>query len=88
MIRILLLTTALAIATPAFAQDHDRRNLPPPSILEANVAQQAEILAGQHYYCAKQQQNDKTRRVLEKSLGRAWTDRYMTTMLFDPPHAV
>ena len=50
--------------------------------------QQAEILAGQHYYCTKQQQNDKTRRVLEKSLGRAWTDRYMTTMLFDSPHPV
>ncbi len=44
---------------------------------------QAEILAGQNYYCSKQQQNDKTRRVLEKSLGKAWTDRYMTQMLFD-----
>ena len=47
--------------------------------------EKAEILAGQHYYCTKQQQNDKTRRVLEKSLGREWTDRYMTTMLFDCP---
>jgi phycocyanobilin:ferredoxin oxidoreductase len=45
--------------------------------------EQAEILAGQHYYCSKQRQNDKTRRVLEKSLGKTWTDRYMTTMLFD-----
>ncbi|MCC0177116.1 phycocyanobilin:ferredoxin oxidoreductase [Waterburya agarophytonicola K14] len=44
---------------------------------------QAEILAGQRHYCAQQQQNDKTRRVLEKSLGKAWTDRYMTQMLFD-----
>ncbi|MGF1540590.1 MAG: phycocyanobilin:ferredoxin oxidoreductase [Pleurocapsa sp.] len=44
---------------------------------------QAEILAGQNYYCAKQQQNDKTRRVLEKSLGKVWTERYMTQMLFD-----
>ncbi len=42
-----------------------------------------EVLAGQQYYCAKQQQNDKTRRVLEKSFGTEWTDRYMTTMLFD-----
>ncbi|MGB3691985.1 MAG: phycocyanobilin:ferredoxin oxidoreductase [Spirulinaceae cyanobacterium] len=45
--------------------------------------QEAEILQGQRYYCQKQQQNDKTRRVLEKSLGEAWTERYMTTMLFD-----
>ena len=44
---------------------------------------QAEILTGQRYYCQQQQQNDKTRRVLEKSLGRVWTDRYMTQMLFD-----
>ncbi|HEY9647192.1 MAG TPA: phycocyanobilin:ferredoxin oxidoreductase, partial [Chroococcidiopsis sp.] len=27
--------------------------------------------------------NDKTRRVLEKSFGPEWTERYMTTMLFD-----
>ncbi len=46
---------------------------------------QAEILAGQRHYCTQQQQNDKTRRVLEKSLGKAWTDRYMTKMLFDCP---
>jgi len=43
----------------------------------------AEVLAGQRYYCEKQQQNDKTRRVLEKSFGAEWTERYMTTMLFD-----
>jgi phycocyanobilin:ferredoxin oxidoreductase len=41
------------------------------------------ILAGQKYYCDRQQQNDKTRRVLEKSFGIEWADRYMTTMLFD-----
>lgn len=45
--------------------------------------EQAEILAGQRYYCTKQQQNDKTRRILEKSFGLEWADRYMTTMLFD-----
>ena len=50
--------------------------------------QLAEILAAQHNYCTKQQQNDKTRRVLEKSLGRKWTDQYLTTMLFDVPHTV
>jgi phycocyanobilin:ferredoxin oxidoreductase len=43
----------------------------------------ASAMAGQRYYCTKQQQNDKTRRVLEKSFGAEWTDRYMTTMLFD-----
>jgi phycocyanobilin:ferredoxin oxidoreductase len=43
----------------------------------------ASAIAGQRYYCTKQQQNDKTRRVLEKSFGAEWTDRYMTTMLFD-----
>jgi phycocyanobilin:ferredoxin oxidoreductase len=43
----------------------------------------ATILAGQKYYCDRQQQNDKTRRVLEKSFGTEWADRYMTTMLFD-----
>jgi phycocyanobilin:ferredoxin oxidoreductase len=41
------------------------------------------ILAGHKYYCDRQQQNDKTRRVLEKSFGVEWADRYMTTMLFD-----
>jgi phycocyanobilin:ferredoxin oxidoreductase len=43
----------------------------------------ASILAGQKYYCDRQQQNDKTRRVLEKSFGSEWAERYMTTMLFD-----
>ncbi len=41
------------------------------------------ILAGQKYYCRRQQENDKTRRVLEKSFGLDWTERYMSTMLFD-----
>jgi phycocyanobilin:ferredoxin oxidoreductase len=44
---------------------------------------QAELLAGQRYYCQQQQQNDKTRRVLEKAFGAEWADRYMTTVLFD-----
>ncbi|BAY65367.1 phycocyanobilin:ferredoxin oxidoreductase [Calothrix brevissima NIES-22] len=43
----------------------------------------SKVLAGQRNYCTKQQQNDKTRRVLEKSFGTEWADRYMTTMLFD-----
>ena len=42
-----------------------------------------ENLAGQTYYCTKQQQNDKTRRVLEKAFGEEWAHHYMTTVLFD-----
>ena len=45
--------------------------------------QQMQILAGQRNYCTKQQQNDKTRRVLEKAFGTDWAERYMTTVLFD-----
>jgi phycocyanobilin:ferredoxin oxidoreductase len=41
------------------------------------------VRAGQQHYCQQQQQNDKTRRVLEKSFGSEWAERYMTTMLFD-----
>lgn len=51
----------------------------------AEAAQQAEILAAQHDYCTKQQQNDKTRRVLEKAFGKDWAEHYMTTILFDLP---
>ncbi|NET08060.1 MAG: phycocyanobilin:ferredoxin oxidoreductase [Symploca sp. SIO2B6] len=47
--------------------------------------QEAEILEKQRYYCTQQQHNDKTRRVLEQSFGQQWTQRYMTTMLFDSP---
>ncbi len=39
----------------------------------------------QSYYCRQQQQNDKTRRVLERAFGNTWTERYMTTVLFDLP---
>jgi phycocyanobilin:ferredoxin oxidoreductase len=46
-------------------------------------AERAVILAGQEYYCRRQRENDKTRRVLEKSFGTEWTERYMNTMLFD-----
>jgi len=48
-----------------------------------STAEQAEILAAQRYYCTKQQQNDKTRRVLEKAFGTEWAERYMTGVLFD-----
>jgi phycocyanobilin:ferredoxin oxidoreductase len=45
----------------------------------------AQILKGQHNYCTHQQQNDKTRRVLEKAFGPDWAHHYMTTVLFDLP---
>lgn len=44
-----------------------------------------ELLERQRYYCRQQQQNDKTRRVLEKAFGPQWAERYMTTVLFDLP---
>ncbi|MEC4813954.1 MAG: phycocyanobilin:ferredoxin oxidoreductase [Scytonema sp. PMC 1069.18] len=47
--------------------------------------QMTQILAGQRNYCTKQQQNDKTRRVLEKAFGSDWAEKYMTTVLFDMP---
>lgn len=47
--------------------------------------EQALYLAGQRYYCTKQQQNDKTRRVLEKAFGSEWAENYMTSVLFDIP---
>jgi len=43
-------------------------------------------LEGQRYYCTKQQQNDKTRRVLEKAFGVEWAQTYMTSVLFDLPN--
>lgn len=49
--------------------------------------QQAIYLAGQRYYCLKQQQNDKTRRVLEKAFGSDWAENYMNTVLFDLTHS-
>ncbi|MGF1535443.1 MAG: phycocyanobilin:ferredoxin oxidoreductase [Elainellaceae cyanobacterium] len=45
----------------------------------------AEIAAGQRRYCLQQQQNDKTRRVLERAFDAQWAERYMTTVLFDLP---
>ena len=45
----------------------------------------AEFLSRQRYYCQQQQQNDKTRRVLEKAFDPQWAERYMTTVLFDLP---
>ncbi|MBZ8178954.1 phycocyanobilin:ferredoxin oxidoreductase [Oscillatoria salina] len=51
----------------------------------ATLEEQASNLAGQCYYCNQQQQNDKTRRVLEKAFGVDWAETYMTSVLFDLP---
>jgi phycocyanobilin:ferredoxin oxidoreductase len=40
---------------------------------------------GQKKYCLQQQQNDKTRRVLEKAFGVEWAENYLTSVLFDLP---
>jgi len=45
--------------------------------------EQEQLRAGQRQYCTQQQQNDKTRRVLEKAFGSEWAEQYMTTVLFD-----
>lgn len=44
------------------------------------------ILDAQKYYALQQQQNDKTRRVLEKAFGNDWAEFYMTNVLFDFIH--
>mmetsp|Transcript_39704 Transcript_39704/g.97590 ORF Transcript_39704/g.97590 Transcript_39704/m.97590 type:complete len:338 (+) Transcript_39704:83-1096(+) len=44
-----------------------------------------EAVQGQTFYCDKQSENDKTRRILESAFGKEWSDRYMTTVLFDKP---
>lgn len=53
--------------------------------LPISPQQQELYLAGQNYYCTKQQQNDKTRRVLEKAFGPDWAEYYMKSVLFDVP---
>jgi phycocyanobilin:ferredoxin oxidoreductase len=50
-----------------------------------SAEQSTAVLDGQRHYCTQQQQNDKTRRVLEKAFGLEWAERYMTTVLFDLP---
>ncbi|PSB02965.1 phycocyanobilin:ferredoxin oxidoreductase [Merismopedia glauca] len=48
-----------------------------------SLEEKALVVAGQQYYCTKQQQNDKTRRVLEKAFGNDWAEHYMNNVLFD-----
>ncbi|MBF2025251.1 MAG: phycocyanobilin:ferredoxin oxidoreductase [Oscillatoriales cyanobacterium C42_A2020_001] len=71
--------TAFVARVKGFLEIHCQQAIATPP----TPNQRAEILAGQKYYCTKQQQNDKTRRVLEKAFGDAWANHYMTTVLFD-----
>lgn len=55
---------------------------------QSNLVSEKEKLVyfeGQKNYCLQQQQNDKTRRVLEKSFGVEWAENYMNSVLFDLP---
>lgn len=51
----------------------------------AKMEKQQLNLARQHYYCTKQRQNDKTRKVLEKAFGTTWAEEYFNNILFDLP---
>ncbi|WP_299414955.1 phycocyanobilin:ferredoxin oxidoreductase [Acaryochloris sp. IP29b_bin.148] len=66
----------------AYLRWHCQQAVASQPVLDSGVAQ---VLAGQRRYCQQQQQNDKTRRILEKAFGVEWADRYMTTVLFDCP---
>lgn len=48
-------------------------------------AEESLYLAGQQNYCTRQQENDKTRRVLEKAFGVEWAEKYISLVLFDIP---
>lgn len=51
---------------------------------EATAARRrAEIREAHGRYCAKQLENDKTRRVLEKAFGSDVADEYMRRVMFD-----
>lgn len=43
------------------------------------------LAAMQRQYCIKQQSNEKTRQILERAFGTGWTERYVSTVLFDMP---
>jgi phycocyanobilin:ferredoxin oxidoreductase len=70
----------IAVAT-AYLEHHCQQ----AQRLQPNPAAVSKILAGQTNYCTQQQQNDKTRRVLQKAFGDDWAERYMNTVLFDLP---
>ncbi|MEN9201588.1 MAG: phycocyanobilin:ferredoxin oxidoreductase [Thermostichus sp. DG_1_6_bins_120] len=57
------------------------RQIPP----QTDAKQILSNYQGQQRYCSQQQQNDRTRRVLERAFGPEWAERYMSTVLFDLP---
>lgn len=67
-----------------FLTVHCELSLSLPAVSESDRAM---YLAGQQYYCQKQQKNDKTRRVLEQAFDPEWAERYLTGVLFDVPTA-
>ncbi|WP_392408485.1 phycocyanobilin:ferredoxin oxidoreductase [Chlorogloeopsis fritschii] len=67
----------------AFLEIHCQNAIASTPVSSDKVKQ---ILAGQRNYCSNQQQNDKTRRVLEKAFGSEWAENYMSTVLFDLPN--
>lgn len=66
----------------SFLELHCQQSL---AVEPVSQEEQASYLAGQQNYCRQQQQNDKTRRVLEKAFGSEWADKYISTVLFDLP---
>ncbi|WP_010479299.1 phycocyanobilin:ferredoxin oxidoreductase [Acaryochloris sp. CCMEE 5410] len=66
----------------AYLEWHCQQAITTQPVSESEIEQ---VMAGQQRYCQQQQQNDKTRRILEKAFGDKWADRYMTTVLFDCP---
>jgi hypothetical protein len=64
--------TAFVDRATALLQLHCQQAIVTPATPE----RQAELLRGQRNYCTQQQQNDKTRRVLEKAFGTDWADYY------------
>lgn len=51
------------------------------------MRQRAEIQAAHERYCAKQLENDKTRRVLEGAFGSGPAEEYMRVVMFDAAEA-
>lgn len=51
-----------------------------------NLSQSELNKIAQEYYCSRQKENDKTRRILEKAFGTDWAHKYMDMVLFDQPN--
>ncbi|MDY6781772.1 MAG: phycocyanobilin:ferredoxin oxidoreductase [Cyanobacteriota bacterium] len=67
----------------AFLQLHCQNAIATSPLVSSEERQR--YLQGQYNYCTQQQQNDKTRRVLEKAFSPEWAETYITSVLFDLP---